>query len=257
MPKLDQKTLSYGVLIEGERMSGSGFYIRKNKKLFVITAKHVLYDHRGTPLHEKIYITSYNLPRNQKSYFSLDMNQVSINKKDYIDVAMIHIANVPQDDDSESFDINFVEGVIPEGEMGNLMVPPASIIEPFSNVSVSNDVYILGYPQSLGSEDTKQIEKDKPLIRKGIVAGINKTNTTIILDCPAYFGNSGGIAFEFDQITATEFRYKIIGVVTDYIPFHEHLYSKELNYVNTNLENSGYSVAVPMDTIIEMIDEHS
>jgi hypothetical protein len=256
MPALDKKTLSYGVLIRGEKMNGSGFYLRKNHKLFLVTAKHVLFDSSEMLLSDKIYVKSYNFFRKAESYFSLDLSKLEILKKGYTDVALVHFADIPENDDADDFSINMLEGYNAEGEMGNLMVAPVSIIEPLKNVSISNDVYILGYPQSLGAEGSNQIEKDRPLIRKGIVAGINNSNSTIILDCPTYFGNSGGIVFELDEINAIQYRYKIIGVATEYIPFHEHLYSKELNYVNTNLENSGFSVAVPMDTILELIENY-
>jgi hypothetical protein len=123
------------------------------------------------------------------------------------------------------------------------------------DVLISNEVFILGYPNSIGMPGASQIEQDQPLLRKGIIAGVNNSNKTIILDCPVYFGNSGGLALEVEHLPNGGKNFRVIGVVSQYIPFVEQLQSVQLKYTNTNVENSGYSVAVPMDTIFELTKE--
>jgi len=245
-------------LIEGESGSGSGFYLRKNNALFLVTANHVLYNKRGMLRHGVIIVTSYNNEDDQQTNkIRIDLSLVEPMLRDYIDVALIKIGNIPEEDESELFNIHVAEGISSIGVPAKLFVPPASIITKLKDVMVSNDVFILGYPSSLGSSEKSQIQKDRPLLRKGSVAGINRHNSTIILDCPAYFGNSGGMAIELEDVEVGKGVYKVIGVVSEYIPFEEHMHSVELGYTNINSENSGYSVVIPMDTILELIDKPS
>ena len=128
----------------------------------------------------------------------------------------------------------------------------SSAIKRFAEVLVSNGVFILGYPSSLSFPEDPQIEFKKPLLRKGIIAGINSTRKTIILDCPVYFGNSGGMAIEVEQVAMGQMKYRTIGVVSQFIPFIERLKSQQLGYTNLSFENSGYSVVVPMDVIFDL-----
>ncbi len=107
---------------------------------------------------------------------------------------------------------------------------------------------VFGYPSSIGLKNAPQIDYNRPLLRKGILAGTNPATRTLILDCPVYFGNSGGPVLEVDRqgLTAT---FRIIGVVIQFIPFNETAGSQTAMI----LSNSGYSVAVPMDFVLELL----
>ena len=70
----------------------------------------------------------------------------------------------------------------------------------FDHVLVGNDVYLFGYPTSLGLEKLPQIDVHRPLLRRRVIAGTNPEKRAIILDCPAYFGNSGGAVLELDWV---------------------------------------------------------
>ena len=72
-------------------------------------------------------------------------------------------------------------------------------IKTLDEVIVGNDVIMYGYPTSLGLEKIAQIDPLRPLLRKGIVAGKNIQRSSLVLDCPAYFGNSGGPVFEIER----------------------------------------------------------
>src|SRR5436190_19064223 len=68
-------------------------------------------------------------------------------------------------------------------------------VKHFDEVLTGNDVFVFGYPTSLGlkSDPTRppQFDPSLPPLRKGIVAGKNPRLHTLILDSPIYFGNSG------------------------------------------------------------------
>jgi hypothetical protein len=122
-------------------------------------------------------------------------------------------------------------------------------VKTLAQVNVGNDVIMYGYPSSLGFKAVPQIDPLRALLRKGIIAGKDIQKHTIVLDCPVYFDNSGGPVFEIDrEFPATKFF--LIGVVTQYVPL-----------VTTDgltiemLTNSGYSIATPIDAVLQLIKE--
>lgn len=46
-------------------------------------------------------------------------------------------------------------------------------VKRFSEVLVSNEVIVFGYPRSIGVTNVRQLDYSRPLLRKGIVAGTN------------------------------------------------------------------------------------
>jgi len=123
-------------------------------------------------------------------------------------------------------------------------------IKPFNRVLVGNDVVLFGYPTSLGLKQTPQLDPRRPLLRKGIVAGTDPSNESIVLDCPVYFGNSGGPVLELDRVGFMT-HLVIIGVVSQYVPFVEVGGSNTV--AMQVMANSGYSIATPMDFVLELI----
>jgi hypothetical protein len=119
-----------------------------------------------------------------------------------------------------------------------------------NEVLVGNDAYLFGYPSSLALGPVPQIDPRRPLLRKGIVAGINDATHSIILDCPSYFGNSGGPVIEADQVTLVLRHFRIIGVVDQYVPYSD---GGKTFFINAN---SGYSVIIPMDFVLELVNAH-
>jgi len=110
----------------------------------------------------------------------------------------------------------------------------------FDDVLVGNTVYAFGYPTSI-SQLNPFMGVKFPLLRKGALAGKNNSLKTIILDCPIYYGNSGGLVIEAERIGFNT-RFSAIGLVTNLVP-----------YAGKWLQNSGYSIAVPMDFVEELL----
>jgi hypothetical protein len=113
---------------------------------------------------------------------------------------------------------------------------------------------LFGYPTSLGFPQKPQFDSHRPLLRKGIVAGKNLQTRSIILDCPAYQGNSGGpvIQIEMDDKNFLMTHFNIIGVVSQFIPFTDIWLNIRERYSNMTMLNSGYSIATPMDVVLEI-----
>src|SRR5438552_267375 len=65
-------------------------------------------------------------------------------------------------------------------------------LKTYAHVLTANDVFVFGYPSSIGLKNIPQIDYDRPLLIKGIVAGKNAKANTIVLQGFVYPGNSGG-----------------------------------------------------------------
>jgi hypothetical protein len=126
-------------------------------------------------------------------------------------------------------------------------------IKHFSEVLMANQVFIFGYPTSLGLKTIPQIDYLRPLLRVGIVAGTNDQTKTIILDCPAYGGNSGGPVLEVEEERSGARKFRPIGLVLQFIPAIERWKNEPHGDTNTSVYNSGYTVATPMDFVLELV----
>jgi hypothetical protein len=124
-------------------------------------------------------------------------------------------------------------------------------IKAFAQVNVGNEVIVFGYPTSIGLQYLQQLDPLRPLLRKGIVAGDNVLTHSIVLDCLVYQGNSGGPVLEIDP-QAFGARLWVIGVVSQFVPYADIWLNERQRYTNTTVLNSGYSIASPMDAVLEL-----
>ena len=238
--------------------SATGFYINYLKKIYFITAKHVLFKEPENILRSKnLTLLSYPRDINEvaKNLVKLDIETLLKNGLVKIhnsqDIVSIFIGKKAE----EEGPINFFDGFSIKfaSKSGIVHINMSKTIKLFSDVMVGNEVFIFGYPTSLGIKEIKQIEHDKPLLRKGIVAGKNSDYKNIIIDCPTYPGNSGGPVIQKEKIGLEKWDYKLIGLISQFIPFEEIWLSKRFGLENRQWQNSGYSIVVPVDAIMELI----
>lgn len=234
----------------------------------IVTARHVLFDENNKLRCKALNFTCQDISNNQLSpvVFEIDLDEITPVHSNGADVALILIGwNIsllknkitPQHKGvhKRKRDI-FIskEGVMgPENSAkGKLVSVGEGTTRLFNEIGIGNDVFIVGYPISLGLDTSGQLDHKRPLLRKGIIAGINQEQRTIILDCPVYFGNSGGPVIEYDN---TDRCFYIIGVVSQYVPFVNKWANVRERYINVELTNSGYCVVEPMDAVFDLIDE--
>jgi hypothetical protein len=254
--------LAYPVLITlDDNTSASGFFLSDGKAVYLVTAKHVLFKDRPkqeiTPQRPdalelrsgKGVIVSYSKDPSDstKNIFALDLSALetagNIKRHPTQDVVVVKLMSL----------VGQVSTVLPG--VTSLQVSRAGIlgvalenVKTFNQTLTGNDVMVFGYPGSIGLQNLPQIDYQRPLLRKGIVAGTNPAKQSIILDCPAYHGNSGGPVLEIDREGfATKF--VIIGVISQFIPFNQTEGSETIALIG----NSGYSVAVPMEFVLELL----
>jgi hypothetical protein len=145
--------------------------------------------------------------------------------------------------------LELIEGINYDITEKGLDVTPADTtdLDLFTNVEIASNIYIVGFPSSL--VDPKDFEVERPLLRYGIVAGINNNNNTFIIDSPAFYGNSGGPVLQKNEKGIF-----IVGLVSRYIPFVTDWFNlREQNYTRQEFYNSGYAICEPLDDIINYL----
>lgn len=257
MRNIPDNNLAYPVYIKLDNGgTGSGFLLNTGDKMFLISAKHVFLDHENNLRGGKAEIDCQTNDLNDDSVERLiiDFSVIEILKHATADVAAILLGVVKESTEQGKYKLNYSEGVVQvqAGMTATVSVDAKKTTKKIKDVLISNDVYLYGYPTSLGLAQSPQFDFSKPLLRKGIVANIYKPQGTIILDCPSFPGNSGGPVVEVEQ-DGLQFHHKVIGVVTSFIPHVQNWVNQSNGLVNQEFINSGYSVSVSMDKVFETI----
>ena len=259
--EIPDDNLAYPVLISLETGSnGSGFFLNNDSRIYLVTASHVLFEQTSGNLKaQQARLLSYSIDpkETERNIIQLDLKTLVesriVRKHLSEDVAVVFIAMSKENAETGQRSLSVVPGVvvIQKAPSGILGVNSESV-KPFKDVLTANTIYVFGYPTSLGMKEIPQIDPLRPLLRFGIVAGTNPDRKTIILDCPSYPGNSGGPVLEVEHIDLGKKNFKVIGVVSRFIPFAET--RDNITHKNKNLiiSNFGYTVAVSMDPVIEL-----
>ncbi|MGA2221575.1 MAG: serine protease [Verrucomicrobiia bacterium] len=253
---LPDNYLLFSVLIKlSDGSFGSGFFYGSKSNVFLVTAKHVIFNPETGNLNAQSakVLYYYNQPSNTPANTEMSIDLVGLYSNTLIkahstqDMAVIHLGKM----------ISTTQYVY----NAFIMVPHPIIVtvplKKYEDVQVSDEVYLFGYPSSIGIRDIAgfppQIDYNLPLLRKAIVAGKNPNNRTIVLDSPTYFGNSGGPVLAIENPSLGIYKFKLIGVISQYIPFAEHIENKTYRVGYIQLSNSGFSVVTPADSILDIV----
>jgi V8-like Glu-specific endopeptidase len=250
--------LGYPILVElPTRLPASGFFLRDEGVLWLVTAGHVLFDTTGQLWAKRATLTAYTGDPSDSGFSVLQIDLEQLNKRGLVlkhsthDVAVAGIAldTVFNGRTAANFDKSVA--VVKLDTIGLYPVERRNT-KSLNEVQVANEVVVLGYPTALGIQNLpQQFDHRRPLLRKGIVAGKNATLGTLIIDCPTYKGNSGSPVIEIERSFVVDV-FKVVGVVTEFIPFDERWVNREFGLVMPFMTNSGYSVVVPMDRVFEL-----
>jgi Trypsin-like peptidase domain len=172
--------------------------------VYFVTARHVLIDlQTHQPIAQQVELRSFSPDPSDKGQNILQVNLAQLQQAGALkihpsaDVAAFKVGSL-SGDPKASQTLTFSSGVTQIKAASGIVGAPEETFQLFADVKISNDVYIFGYPDSLGLEQVPQLARDKPLLRSGIVAGTNPEKKTIVIDCPVFPGNSGGPVVEKD-----------------------------------------------------------
>jgi hypothetical protein len=255
--------LAYPVLVQLPGELASGFYLNTGTSIYLVTAKHVIFDPqsariRGGPM------TLLSYPRDPKqsgtNVLVVDMAALlqagEIKGHLTADAAVVHIGDSVSsapDKGPATQTIRFIPGVtVRTAALSGLLGLSVNAIKKYDDVLVANEVLLFGYPTSLGIQGSPQLDPLRPLLRRGIVAGLNPSAKSVIIDCPSYPGNSGGPVVEADR-AAFSATFNVIGIVSEFVPFEEKSINYPIAYQSVNISNSGYTIVTPMDFVLELV----
>jgi len=257
---LPEDNLAYPVQVLAQGGGGTGFFVRRDRDLFLVTARHVLVN----PLTEQLWAREAALRALSKDLKETAVTVIHLNsgqlqeerqiRTDAVrDVAVVRLGTLTSDG------MNTTPGVVvTERSKGGIIVAPFDYLTRYAAVDISSQIFMLGYP-SIGVTNAVQIDRTRPLVRSGIVAGVNAALKTIIIDAPVNHGNSGGPVVQLSRTN----RLRIIGIATQFVPEPEDVLP--LNPGNASgspdsssrtllaLGNSGYGVVASADAIIDLI----
>ena len=258
---INSNLLTMPVLVElpNTKLYGSGFFYGDSNSIFLVTAKHVLFELEHNSLIDSqavIYSYPHNPEKDDPNILNIDLKElIKLNR--YIlsgkqDICAIEIAKTTLTEDSSNFLVQYFKYIEKSGPSTRISSYNVIQTTSFDSTKVSTDLFIFGYPISLSSE--RQFDYKRPILRKGIIAGKNELTKTLIIDCPVYPGNSGGPVVIQEQKSLGYFVYTIVGIVSEYIPFKDYWQSiSNKRIVHEEAYNSGLSVVVPIDELFEIL----
>lgn len=244
------------VFISAGGMSGTGFYCSDSttQTNYLVTACHVLIDTSGKKRSDYIITSSFrnNSLKDGIDSFSIDLKAAELNGKfkfnQSSDVAVIDLGK------SKSGIIqynHYVKKITSAPTVLNQLLLNEFI--KISDLGVSSDIVTIGYPTSLLYYSV--VDFRRPLVRSGIISGIDYSKRLIITDCPVYKGNSGGPVFLKRKFLEPGEISGLIGIAIQFIPLFEQWTSSVYQYSNTTIYNSGYSIVASADAILEEISK--
>lgn len=251
----DEKFMTTAVLVDYKNGDfGSASFLADSLHVFLVTARHVIYivdstGKRTNKLHgDTAFVTTYsdNIGTDRQHKLTIDLKNLDrsglIFSDSTRDVAVLWLA----DNHNGGIDYN---DYVNTNESRHLSVVQMSQIARAADVKYGMDIFFLGYPKSLRII-TNQLELNKPLLTRGIIAGKNSINQTIILNAQVHHGNSGGPVWG-----AFPNEFKVIGIVTELIPFESEIFQNAKQVPNVGVfNNSDFSVVQPIDHIMALLD---
>lgn len=243
-----QNLLQYSVLItlhvnKNINAYGTGFFFADSTNVYLVTAKHVLFknDSLKTSICSVEYYQS-QVDRSLASNMKIYLKELQLKKKIYLnktdDIVIVEIGK-----------ITYENGHVYSNYSNEVkLIGKSSVVKGYTNyntltrdsVDIGSDVFLVGYPISV-TGGNQFYEFNRPLLRKGVVAGKDVVKGRIVIDCFANHGNSGGPALSVKKINVFITDYKLIGIVTEIA---------EINGANT-----GYSIVEPIDKILQLIEK--
>ena len=217
--------------------SGSGFRLIHNETTFIVTAKHVVFNKET--LRTNLWIKSRNFFGEPQDGYSAKVTLSNDNVFTFDNLDIVLIKMLPQFE----YEVEYP---------GNNDISFATLddVVLYDAIQIAKNIFLIGFPSSLTVDDFYEV--DRPLLRTGIIAGKNISNNTFVIDSLAYYGVSGGPIVQTDE----QNNIRIIGIASRYVPFITEWRNRhESSFSRQDFFNSGYAVCIPMDRIVEKINE--
>jgi hypothetical protein len=250
--QLNEAILCSPVLFKSVEGQCSGVFVSDSTNIYFITARHCLFvdpedgDFDLIANKGELIYYPHDVSKDDQSIITVDIkrafNEGMIKYDMQQDVAVILIAKIT---DATNFKLLKFCTI----NKGNIFFHHLDVkcTLSYDKTSIGGEIYLYGYPVSIGRHKPPQFDYLRPLLRKGIVAGKYEKLKTLIIDCPAYYGNSGGPVFATKDSSTT-----LVGILSEYVPYGEGQNTRNWE-TNTQTMNSGYSVVISIDYALDLI----
>jgi hypothetical protein len=245
------------MVITGNGSNGTGFLLHDSGNLFLVTAGHVLIGENGELRNEQITLEAPQL-YGQSTYsgdaacININLKKAKVMRSKTADVIVVYLGEAGWNVQKQNYSLTLEEHVVRETNVGSsFTIVGKGAVETIANLTIGDDLLISGYPTSLSWENSG-LPTNIPLFRKGIIATTYYRKNIIIIDCPAYPGNSGGpVLLKFTENRKTE--YKVIGVISKFIPYVQRWENVRDRLRHEEYHNSGFTSVVAMDEVYDLI----
>jgi hypothetical protein len=232
-----------------KKMIGTGFFTKFRKdpnKVMFTTNKHLVEGATELQLTVPIIDSTNSIIRTVT--FNVPLVKDTVKQyyipRDGIDLALMIISkeSIKEVGQQESLKVTYFSSL------------PFSFYANIKNLFAGQPILFTGYPLSLN------VNKTKPLLRKGCIAGIDTMRNIIYLDADAFGGSSGSPVFiDFSSQSNLEFyqsyHQMLVGIICGYEPFEKQLFDLQTGRIEMiQTENSGIARVVPAETIRKMAD---
>lgn len=237
------------VLIQSKdkSLSGSGFLYNTGNNLYLMTAKHVLLTQDNNLLLGDFLFQSYphNAQKENSIEYSINLKEAFAQKKARFgaefDIIAVQIGTITNNMVSY---FNFVTKEPTLDKINEFSLNECVLN--IDSINIGDEVFMIGYPKSLEHTNYNIFDFNRPISRKGSIAGKDYAHNTILVDCPAYGGNSGG-----PILIKKGKNLKMIGLVSSYVPYYDYWINPVTKITNTETVNSGLTVVIPFYWIIK------
>jgi len=252
---LIESNIQSTVIINTGVTEGSAILVRDTSRIFLVTAKHCLYkslDNDSIFISNTAEITFYskNFKDDKQNYILLDLSQLRKNNllrsDKHLDICVVNIAKV-----DSGGGIKYNDGVHRMGQSvkyDQYYLSDESIVRK-KDIFLGENIFLVGFPGSLGLKQIPQFDYEMPLLKRGAIASTSNKYNTIIIDCPVYHGNSGGPVF-LERINFESYKIRLIGIVVEFIP----LIMPTVSQNDLITETSSYAVVVPIEYALNLMN---
>jgi hypothetical protein len=240
--------------------AGTGFYCFTTQRVFLVTAKHVLFgkDPASTNLlTRECTLISYGQGTNSElrltNVVALDelSSRGMVRFRTTHDVALLVLG----ERDPATGQVRWFSGVKAPPQGGKAFGFGMEMVARFGEINAGSEAYIVGFPRSLGQSKLtpSAVDPDRPLFRRGIIAGKDPSSMNLVVDAAVYQGNSGGPLILMLRPNGQSEVLRLAGVVTKFVGFERVLTDNRDQGLVVEIVNSGYSIAVPMDFVLDLL----
>jgi hypothetical protein len=236
--RLPDSYLAMPVLLDD---NASGVYLRHRHSVYLVTARHVLFEPKGPELRrQRVTLRSFTKNRSipDPIVFELDLatldesHRILSSKAD--DIAAVRIGDVTSRDD-RTLHWETAPGVVAQAQPGPLqMILDDDEWRRLDEAKEGNDVFL---------PSTETLERGRPLLLEGTLAHKNLAARRLIVDVRVCPGNLGGPAIAVEEAGPRSLQPSFVGIVV------ERIRGKP------GFDDSERAVVASVDAILDLIEK--